>query len=180
MESSICLMPHPRAERWIVCPPWRQPNVFGMAKAFKVCWKKSGQKRLYILPIQSYLRWSRSQSKNYLNRIHFRLALWRSPQLELQPWTCPTYCWLCTILLIPTCNIHHNPKCNCSQSLSGFFRAFVSGFVRFPLALGVFFVTYEVGLCLSTSNYALWEFKIKRRQWPNFASSKTAFGWSNR
>jgi len=29
------------------------------------------------------------------------------------------------------------------EGLQGFFRAFVSGFVRFPLALGVFFVTYE-------------------------------------
>lgn len=29
------------------------------------------------------------------------------------------------------------------EGLPGFFRAFVSGFVRFPVALGVFFVTYE-------------------------------------
>lgn len=29
------------------------------------------------------------------------------------------------------------------EGLPGFFRAFVSGFVRFPLALGIFFVSYE-------------------------------------
>ena len=139
MESSSCvvfagtLMPHPRgfiglcADRWIVCPPWRQPSVFGTAKAFKVCRKNAAVgcgevyknpggswktvyilkfERWYILAIQNYLRWSRSESKKYwriestTRRFVTIHSTWvkKSCDAPVAPRFFPSVCeWLCAV-----------------------------------------------------------------------------------